>query len=353
MLKSLWLFAAALLLTTRTTSAQESTDTLRGLASELNFYVGAAVGTYNLTDAAFSETLSREFNMLTPENEAKMCSLQARRGVFDFNKLDQLMDFAAQYDMTVRGHTLVWHNCLPDWVANGNYTRDEAIGLLRDYIMTVVGRYKGRIPIWDVVNEAIADNAQMRDTPWRHFIGDDYVEMAFRFAHEADPDALLFYNDYNADGINAKSDAIYAMVQDFVARGVPILGVGLQAHVMAGDIKPGGRISTDSVAQNIARFGELGLQVQITEMDSKYPGETSSFILERQANDYRNLLDACLSNPACTAFVVWGVTDKYSWLRSPRWYDNPDVQPLLFDDDYAPKPGYFAMLDVLRLKINS
>lgn len=353
MLKSLWLVAAALLLTTRSTGAQETTDTLRGLASELNFYVGAAVGTYNLTDAAYGETLSREFNMLTPENEAKWCFLQARRGVFDFSKLDQLVDFAAQHDMIVRGHTLVWHNCLPDWVANGNYTRDEAIGLLRDHIYTVVGRYKGRIPMWDVVNEAIADSARMRDTPWRRFIGDDYVELAFRFAHEADPDALLFYNDYNADGVNRKSDAIYEMVQDFVARGVPIHGVGLQAHVTTGDVKQGGRIAPDSIARNIARFGELGLQVQFTEIDSKYQGETSSFILENQANDYRNLLDACLSNPACTALVTWGVTDKYSWLRSPQWFDNPTVQPLLFDDDYAPKPAYFAMLDVLRLKIDS
>jgi endo-1,4-beta-xylanase len=292
------------------------------------------------------DTFSREFNMLTPEDEAKMYVVQPQQGQFDFQKFDKLVAFAEQNKMVIRGHTLVWHQELPEWLNSGRFSRDEAIQLLRNHITTVVGRYKGRIAIWDVVNEAIGDNG-LRDTPWKHLIGDDYVELAFRFAHEADPNALLFYNDYNAEGLGAKSDAVYALVKDFVTRGVPINGVGLQTHIAVGDTGAGGPLAPETLAQNIKRLGELGLQVQITEMDVAFKGQVSEDILRRQAGDYRRVLDTCLNSKYCTAFVVWGVSDKFSWLRDPRYYDNPNVAPLLFDDSYKPKPAYYALQDLL------
>jgi len=330
------------------TVAQDSELSLRALAERDNFYVGAAVYTTHLNDPIHVETLAREFNMLTPEQQAKHCELEARQGQFDFRGFDRLVAFAEEHNMAIHGHALVWHSCTPQWVENGDYTRDEAIGLLRDSIMTIVGRYKGRIPIWDVVNEGITDSgAALRDTPWRRLIGDDYIELAFQFAHEADPDALLFYNDYGTEGINPKSDAVYELVSDFVARGIPIHGVGLQSHFTIGGF------DANQIARNVERLGELGLQVQFTEVDIRHSGEATDNILQRQAGDYYRLMDVCLANDACTAFITWGVTDKYTWLRGANlgFYNNPSVQPLLFDDNYQPKPAYFAALDSLARKV--
>lgn len=350
------LFAAGLLLGIGVSAAQDTTAPeaestpqadalpLRELAARSNLYIGAAVHTTHLDNPEFVETLAREFNMITPENEAKACEVQPELGRFDFTKVDKMVDFAEAHNMKVHGHTLVWHECVPVWVVNGGYTRDEAIALLRDQIHAEVGRYKGRVMDWDVVSEAIAeDGSGLRNTPWRRLIGDDYIELAFRFAHEADPDALLFYNDLSAEGINAKSNAVYAMVQDLVARGVPIHGVGLQSHFALRTI------NTPGIARNIQRLGELGLQVQITEVDVRYQGATTPAILQLQAGDFAKLLATCLDSPYCTAFTTWGVSDRYSWLRRRDlgFFDNPTVAPLLFDDDFQPKPAYFAVRDVL------
>lgn len=342
------LLIAGLVSGVRPGGAQENAGTLREMADKNEFYIGAAVYTYHLDDPVHSETMSREFNLLTPENEAKACEVQASLGRFDFRKLDRLVDFAEQNHMVVRGHTLLWHQCMPEWLSEASFSREEAIDVLRDHIYTVVGRYKGRIAMWDVVNEAWTDDgSQLRDTPWRQMIGDDYVELAFQFAHEADPDALLFYNDYNAEGLSLKSNAIYDMAKDFVERGVPIHGVGLQAHLNLNDTKPGGPVTPERLGENIQRLGELGLQVQITEMDVKFQGQATEDILRQQAGDYWNVLDTCLSSGYCTAFVVWGVSDRYSWLKEASFFNNPDVEPLLFDDAYQPKPAYYAVLDVL------
>ena len=208
-----------------------------------------------------------------------------------------------------------------------------------------MGHYKGRIAYWDVVNEAVADNGSgLRDTPWRQFIGDDYIDLAFQFAHEADPDALLFYNDYGAEDMGRKSDAVYAMVKDMLDRGIPINGVGLQAHSTVG------RLNFRAIGNNIQRLGDLGLQVQITEFDDRYPGEADEQTLSQQADDYAQMLQTCLDHNACTAFITWGVSDKYTWLRGRNlgFYKNPTVEPLLFDDNLEPKPAYYALLDVLK-----
>lgn len=331
-----------------TLSAQDQEPTLRELATQNDFHIGAAVYTYHLTNADHSRVLASEFNMLTPENEAKMCEVQPQQDRFDFTRFDQLMDFAETNDMVVRGHTLVWHNCMPAWLQNGDFTRDEAIQILRDHIMTVVGRYQGRIAYWDVVNEAIDDNSQIRETVWQQLIGDDYIDLAFQFAHEADPNALLFYNDYGAEGMNQKSNAIYDMVSDMVSRGIPINGVGLQGHFTVGDSN--NWVSPANLGRNITRLGELGLEVQITELDVRHAGVATDAILEQQARDYYNITQTCLENPYCTAVVTWGVGDRFTWLRDSNlgFFENPDVEPLLFDVDYAPKPAYYAVADALR-----
>ncbi len=336
---------AALALGASVISAQDPpAATLRGLVPD-GFHIGAAVSVPSLhNDATYAATLAREFNLVTPENVMKMETIQPQRGVFDFAPADELVAFAEANGMAIHGHTLVWHNQLPGWLSGGDFTRDEAIQLLHDHIDTVVGHYKGRIAYWDVVNEAVADSGSgLRDTPWRKLIGDDYLDLAFQFAHEADPDALLFYNDYGAEDMGTKSNAVYTMVKDLIDRGIPINGVGLQAHSTVG------RLNFRAIGDNIARLGELGLQVQITEFDDRYDGEANDNVLRRQADDYARMLQTCLDHDACTALIMWGVSDNYTWLRGENlgFYKNTTVEPLLFDDKIEPKPAYFALLDVL------
>jgi endo-1,4-beta-xylanase len=210
--------------------------------------------------------------------------------------------------------------------------------VLREHITTVVGRYKGRIVAWDVVNEAVEQNGELRDTVWLRVIGPEYIELAFRWAHEADPDALLFYNDYSAETMNRKSNAVYALVQDLLEKGVPIHGVGFQMHV-----ELGGAPSLRAVQRNMERLGALGLEVQITEMDVRLR-DTKAQTLERQAEIYGDTLQLCLDEPSCTAFVMWGFADCHSWIPSSfkGWGD-----ALVFDGDYAPKPAYDRLCDVL------
>lgn len=338
-----WILAVTLFAVVSTGTAQEMTPTLRELAARNNLFIGAAVYTPYLNDPGYVETFVREFNMLTPENDAKACNVQRELGRFDFRAFDGLVALAEEHGMEVHGHTLLWHQCVPAWLANGEFTRDQAIGHLRDHIFTVVGRYKGRVAIWDVVNEGIDDGGRIRDTPWHRLIGDDYIELAFRFAHEADPDALLFYNDYGAENLNGKSNAIFAMVSDFVARGVPIHGVGLQGHFTLGGY------NRTQIGQNMARINELGLQVQLTEVDVRHEGAATGQTLEQQAIQYQEIMEVCLNAENCTAFIVWGVTDKYSWLRGENlgFFNNTVVEPLLFDVNYQPKPAYEALIEAL------
>jgi endo-1,4-beta-xylanase len=315
---------------------------LRSLAQARGIGIGAAVGPQFLREEpAYAETLGREFSMLTPENAMKFGLVHPEPDRYDFTDADYIVGFAEAHGMQVRGHTLVWHFQLPTWLTEGTWTRDELITILREHITTVVGHYRGRVAAWDVVNEAVGDDGPLRDTIWLRGIGPEYIDMAFRWAHEADPDALLFYNDYAGEGLGAKSDAIYALVQGLLERGVPIDGVGFQMHVsLRWSPQP------QDVAANMERLGALGLQVHITEMDVAIQGApgTVEERLAAQANIYRDMMDVCLGSSACKAFVTWGFTDRHSWI--PLFTGNADA-PLLFDESYRPKPAYYAIMDAL------
>lgn len=328
-------------------SAQEDLPPLRELADLNDFYIGAAARADNINTPAYAETLAGEFNMLTPENEAKFCELQPQQGSFDFDELDRLVDFAAENNMVVRGHTLLWHRCNPDWLLNGAFSREEAIDIMREHIFTVMQRYQGRIAIWDVVNEAVNEDGNLRNTIWLQWIGEEYIDLAFQFAREADPDALLFYNDYDGEGRSNKANAIYELVAGMVERGIPLDGVGLQMHIELGETEAYQAVNTTNLTNNLTRLGELGLQVQITEMDVYYEGEATEEVFDRQAGDYYRVLQTCLNHEACTALAIWGVHDQVSWLRQEEHSENTDVEPLIFDGKYQPKPAYFALLDVL------
>jgi endo-1,4-beta-xylanase len=327
--------------------------TLRQAAEQAHMVVGAAARPSLFSEAAYSATLAREFNMIEPEDGMKWWVVRRNAGTFDFSAGDEVVRFAQAHSMKVRGHCLVWDRDNPEWLAQGNFTPAQLSHLLQEHIATVMKHYAGQVFAWDVVNEALDDKARVKDSLWYNQPGigfaekgTAYIEQAFRWAHEADPQALLFYNEAEGEGLNRKSDAIYAMVGDFKRRGVPIDGIGLQLHISQLDL------DTAAIAANIARLTALGVQVHITELDVSLPLDSSgiprSDDLLRQATVYRGVVRACLQNPGCTAIQTWGFTDKYSWIGSHS--HGMRGAPLPFDRAYKPKPAYDAVLEELSRK---
>lgn len=310
---------------------------LRSLAEARGILIGAAVAARPLSqEPQYAETLGREFSVLTPENATKFNAVHPARERYDFTQPDTIVAFAQAHGMKVRGHTLVWHEALPEWIREGKYTREELRAILEDHIKTVVGHFRGKVFAWDVVNEAVNDDGLLRDTIWRRGMGDDYLELAFRWAHAADPEALLFYNDYGSEDLGKKSDAVYALVKGLRESGVPIHGVGLQMHIGSSPPDPA------QVSANVKRLGALGLEVHITEMDVQIQGMTGAMEekLAAQAGIYGDILSACLPDSNFKAFVMWGFTDSHSWI--PWFTKHPDA-PLIFDESYRPKPAYSAI----------
>jgi len=334
-------------------AAQPAPDSLCETAERAGMLIGAAVRPARLSEAPYASTLAREFNLLEPEDALKWEVLRPDPLSFDFSQADQLVDFAVRHNMKVRGHTLVWHRQNPPWLAAEHHTPDQLSKLLEAHIKTVVGHYRGKIFAWDVANEAFDEGknaGKLRSTIWYDqpgigFSGQGYAYLAqcFRWAHEADPRALLFYNEAEAEQINPKSDAIYAMVRAFKRDGVPIDGVGFQMHVS------NLHIDVASLSANIARFTALGLQVHITEMDVALPVDQNGNALPgdllRQAEIYRQIAYACISHPGCIAIQTWGFTDKYSWIGSHSKHTQGAALP--FDPDYHPKAAYQALKDAL------
>jgi endo-1,4-beta-xylanase len=329
-------------------------QTLREAAAKSGVLVGTAVRPEQLTEPAYAATLAREFNMLEPENALKWESIHPEPDTFDFAAGDRLVEFAIAHQMKVRGHTLVWHQQNPGWLTKEQRTPEHLAHILEQHIKTVVGHYRGKVFAWDVVNEAFDEGkneGKLRRTLWRDQPGIGmadrgyaYIEQCFRWAHAADPDALLFYNEAGAEAINRKSDAIYTMVKDFRKRGVPIDGVGLQMHIF--NLHP----YTKSISANIARLTALGVQVHITELDVALPvdanGNAQSADLQAQANVYREIASACLAHKGCSAIQTWGFTDKYSWIG---WFSkHTKGAALLFDREYQTKPSYEAVRMVLQ-----
>lgn len=322
---------------------------LRDLAAQRGIRIGAAADPARISgDPLYGPTLAREFNQLEPENAMKFGPIHPGPTTYNFGQPDALVKFASDNKMAVRGHTLVWHNQTPGWLTSGNFTPAQLSSILQDHINTVVGRYAGQVYAWDVVNEAFNDNGTLRSTIWSDtpgigLAGTAYIEQAFRWAHAADARALLFYNDYSAEGINSKSDAIYKMAQDFKSRGVPIDGIGLQMHFTTNT----GSLS--NVEANIRRITDLGLQVQITELDVRLPvdssGNATSASLATQAQIYRDITALCLKFPLCTAIQTWGFTDKYSWV--PGTFPGMGAA-LELDASYQPKPAYSSMVAALQ-----
>jgi len=325
-------------------------QSLRLQADNDGLLIGTAVRPTQLSEPAYASTLTHEFNMVEAEDAMKWLVLRPDATTYDFRQGDDVVRFAQAHQMKVRGHCLVWGRYNPDWLTQGHYTTRQLSRLLHEHIDGVMKHYAGQVFAWDVVNEGLDENGSVRDSIWFNQPGiglarqgTAYIEQAFRWAQKADPSALLFYNEAEGEGQGRKADAIYAMVRDFKRRRVPIHGVGLQLHV------PNLDVDIPAIAANIARLTALGVQVHITELDVSLPldsgGRARVDDLFRQADVYRGIVRACLSNAGCTAIQTWGFTDKYSWIGSHS--RGTRGQALPFDPAYHPKAAYHAVWEEL------
>src|ERR1035437_5561803 len=235
-------------------------DSLRALASKVGLRIGTAVNTDVLAaNATYRQITADQFSTVTPENVMKWRVAEPPQGTYDWSAADQLVNYAKTNGQLVRGHTLVWQNQLPTWLTTGTYTSAQLRDLLHKHITDEVSHFKGHIWQWDVVNEAFNDDGTMRDTIWLRAMGPGYIADASRWAHQPDPKALLFYNDYNIEGMGAKSDAVFALVKQLRAEGVPINGVGAQGHL---DTQYG---FPNQMQQNLQRVADRGLKVALSE----------------------------------------------------------------------------------------
>ncbi len=345
--------------------------TLAGKYSR-HFTIGAAMEPSSIE--THGKLLTTHFNSVTAENSMKFESLQRGLGGFNFTLADQIVDFALENDMAVRGHALIWHRQNPWWLfedADRNrITKDELLGRMEDHITTVMQHYSGKVQHWDVVNEAIMNDGRLRTEDeeqddqkslWHGIIGEEYIARAFEFAHAADPDAKLFYNDYY-NYLPARRDAIYQLLSDLLDDGVPVHGVGLQCHL---NIEPSSDPEHQShyqtieeLEQTIELYASLGLDIHITELDvSLYIGGTqyeeedfytedtfTTDIERQQAERYRDLFALFRKHRDVIGNVTfWGVADDDTWLSE---FDSGRTDfPLLFDVDHEPKAAFDAVMD--------
>ncbi|MEQ1729830.1 MAG: endo-1,4-beta-xylanase [Vicinamibacterales bacterium] len=307
--------------------------TLRSAAASIGKLVGAAVKSNLLADGEYSRVLRQEFNYLTAEYELKWDVIEPRMGRTDYSRGDAIVSFGDAQRLRMKGHALIWHESTPSWVED--LPTDAFRAALMAHIRTTVGRYRGRLAAWDVVNEAVSDGGGLRDSVYQRKLGNGYIAEAFREARTADPSALLFYNDYGAEGLNGKSNRVYELVRDLKAAGVPIDGVGLQMHVGTTS-----RPSVADIAANMRRLAALGVVVTISEMDVVLNGPGSQDErLAAQREVYRDIVGVCVREPRCDGVTFWGFTDGHTWL--------PGQEPLLFDAQYGRKPAYSGVLDAL------
>lgn len=346
------MFVAMLLSSTFFTAKAQQAE--KGLKDHYKDYfpIGVAVTPRHLQDSATRSFLLRHFNSLTAENAMKMEPIHPTPDRYDWRGADAIVRFAAENGLKVRGHTLCWHNQAPKWMfydaAGKLVSKDTLLNRLRTHIHDVVGRYKGRIYAWDVVNEAVSDRHGefLRNSLWYQICGEDFIAQAFRYAHEADPNAILFYNDYNTEN-PVKRDKVYRLLKKLREENVPVHAVGLQGHWSIADPSRALLVST------IEKYASLGIKMQITELDvsvftnDKMP-ESPEFTAEQkelQEHQYEMLFDTFRKyRDIITGVTFWNVSDRSSWL------DNFPVKgrknyPLLFDEKLQPKKAYWRVTD--------
>jgi endo-1,4-beta-xylanase len=318
-------------------------SSLRQAAEARGIRMGTALtASSNLSgNAKYMATAAREFDAVTPGNEMKWGSVEPQQGVFNWTGADQIVSFAQANHMVVRGHNLVWHQQLPGWLTGGGFSGPQVLQLMQQHIATEAGRFAGKVIAWDVVNEPFNEDGSLRSDIFEQASGGSgYIATALAATHQADPGAKLYLNDFNIEGVNAKSTAMLNLVTSLEQQGVPIDGVGFESHFILGQVPP-------TIQQNIQRFVNAGVQVWITELDDRITlsnGTASAAQLTQQASDYAAVVSACLAVTGCAGVTVWGFTDLDSWI--PSAFPGQGAADL-FDSNIDPKPAYGALLGAL------
>lgn len=327
---------------------------LREYAKRIGKSIGVAVPVWRFDLGNMNNpktaAVAKEFNTVVAENEMKIDATEPNRGNFTLGDARNLLSFSEQNGIEVRGHTLVWHSQVPGWISedgkknNQGWSKDELTEIMHSHIDGVAGGLKGRVREWDVVNECLDDDQsivwsnpagyKLRPSVWNQVIGEEYIEKAFRRAHEADPEAELFINDYDVEFMGEpKSEAYYNLVKKLVDKGTPIHGVGLQCHFTTG------QLNVRKLVENIRRYNELGLKCIITELDIAQANPSSPEAAKIQAEEYCAIVKAALGEPNCQTVLVWGLCDPDSWRQN---------NPLLYDGDVKEKEAYYAVHAALR-----
>lgn len=338
-----------------------------------DFVIGAAINEAQITgeDQSGDALIVSQFNSISPENALKWVVVHPEPDKYDFDLADKYVAFGLEHHMFIHGHNLVWHSQVPQWVFQDDkgdlLSRDALLARLHDHILTVVGRYKGKIDSWDVVNEALNEDGTLRQSQWFKIIGPDYIEKAFEYAHEADPNAQLFYNDYNLTN-EPKREGAVALIKKLQTEGIPIAGIGLQDHDHL--IVP----TVEQEDATITAFADLGLKVAISELDvdvlpsrehatadvsaanqqnaaqdkalNPYTDGLPDSVQKELALRYADLFRVYLKHrDAVERVTFWGVTDAGSWLNNFPVRGRTNY-PLLFDREGKPKPAFDAVIRV-------
>jgi endo-1,4-beta-xylanase len=320
-------------------------DTL-SLKQALPFPIGAALKINLLKkNLTYRNLAIREFNSVTAENAMKFHALQPAQGVFKWADADYFVRFAAQNNMRVHAQTLIWAKSTPKWVTQFQGDKAAWKRLYKTHIQTVVSHFKGKVAGWDVVNEAFDGKGAYTKSIWLEKIGPEYIALAFQYAHEVDPDALLFYNDYGQEYGGKKLQAIINMVHDFKRRGIPIHGLGMQMHIVQ-------RLSIKNLQRNLLIAAATGLKIHMSELDIsvryKKPEEfkLDPALAAAQGDTYNGVVKTFLSLPENQQYgiTLWGIGDRDSFWNSKSKTRTHDY-PLLFDHAYKPKPAYFRIRD--------
>ena len=323
------------------------------LAKERGRFIGTILNSEWFNDAIepeFEEIHKTQFNVVVAENEMKFDATEPSENKFNYTKGDKMVEYAQANGLRVRGHALAWHSQVASWVSNYSGQKEKLLSVLKNHIDSVVGHWKGKVAEWDVVNEAVNDeyDAGWRSTNsvWYEGIGPEFLDSAFVWAHAADPDAELCYNDYSLEwGLREKSKASFVVeqVKRWKENGIPITCVGTQTHI---------EISHETTPQNVRALAkalaELGVTLNITELDIGFPKGSADQLgaddYAKQGHLYRQFMDVFLEEPNMGEFVIWGLTDAHSWLDDQQG----KTQGLLYDKQYKPKPAFDSIMVSLK-----
>jgi endo-1,4-beta-xylanase len=329
---------------------------LAELSARRGLTIGTEFGVNRTSDPRYCQIMKRDFNVAVL-SEFSWQGMWLGPGQYDFSALDLAVDYASKHGWRIRASHLLWGapEVLPDWLKNGNFSRDQLIQIMEQYIKDIVGRYQGRVAEWSIANEATNRSFSSGADFWNDKIGPEYIALAFKAAREADPNGILIFNEDNNQspqdaGTTRVVDKMYATVKQLKADGVPVAGVGMQMHLFLpwnSQVPP----SKEAVIATMQKFAALGVRIYITEFDVDLAGRpgTQAEKWAFEAQLYRDMMEACLESGVCNSFSTWGISDSTSWITCAQngCVNAPTADPLMFDGAFNPKPAYFAVRDAL------